>query len=416
VTARTWVDVPDGSPFPIENLPYGVFSTGADEPRVGVAIGEHILDLARATGDAHAVFAAPSLNGFMALGPTHWRETRERLTELLTDERHRPTTEPALVPMASARLALPFAVGDYVDFYSSIDHAQNLGRIFRPDQEPLTPNWRHLPIGYHGRSGTVVVSGTPILRPCGQRITGPGAPPELGPSRRLDIEAEVGFVVGVGSRLGRPVAVDEFRDHVFGVVLVDDWSARDIQAWEYVPLGPFLGKSFATSVSPWVVTLDALDDAWVPAPAQDPEPLPYLQGASSRGLDLSLEVRLNGELVSRPRFAAMYWTPAQQLAHLTVNGASVRTGDLYASGTVSGPTADERGSFIELSWNGSEPLSLVDGSTRTFLEDGDTVAITATAPGRGGVRIGFGQVTGTIVAAPPRDGARSSAPEAAAEV
>jgi fumarylacetoacetase len=294
-------------------------------------------------------------------------------------------------------------VGDYVDFYSSEHHATNVGRLFRPDGDALTPNWKHLPIGYHGRSGTVVVSGTPIVRPSGQRKAPADAMPSYGPSRRLDIEAEVGFVVGTPSPLGKPVGADAFRDVVFGVVLVNDWSARDVQAWEYVPLGPFLGKSFATSVSPWVVPLEALESARVDPPAQDPQPLPYLHDPEAWGLDLALEVRWNGSVVSRPPFATMYWTPAQQLAHLTVNGASVRTGDLYASGTVSGPERDQRGSFLELSWNGEDPVKLDDGSTRTFLEDGDEVAISATAPGADGVRIGFGEVTGRIMPAVQRE-------------
>jgi fumarylacetoacetase len=297
------------------------------------------------------------------------------------------------------RLRLPFEVADYVDFYSSLDHATNLGRLFRPDSEPLLPNWRSLPVGYHGRSGTVVASGTPIVRPRGQRRGDPT--PVYGPSTRLDIETEVGFVVGVPSKLGTSLSTADFRDHVFGVVLVNDWSARDIQAWEYVPLGPFLGKSFATSISPWVVPLDALEAARIPPPVQEPAPLPYLADVEPWGLDLQLVVTLNGHPVSRPPFAGMYWTPAQQLAHLTANGASVRTGDLYASGTVSGPERDQRGSLIELTWGGAEPLKLPDGSTRVFLEDGDTVSIRASAPGAGGSRIGFGEVTGTILPARP---------------
>ena len=293
------------------------------------------------------------------------------------------------------RLHRPFEVADYVDFYSSEHHATNLGRILRPGTAPLTPNWKHLPIGYHGRAGTVAVSGTPVVRPCGQQ-KGDGAP-VFGPTQRLDVEVEVGFVVGVPSELGRPVPVSAFADHVFGVCLVNDWSARDLQAWEYVPLGPFLGKSFLTSVSPWVVPLDALKAARVPPPARDPRPLPYLRDDDEPwGLDLTLELRLNGEVMSRPPFAGMYWTPAQQLAHLTVNGANLRTGDLLASGTVSGPERDQRGSLIELSWGGTEPVELADGSTRTFLEDGDVVSITATAPGANGERVHFGEVTGRV--------------------
>lgn len=306
-----------------------------------------------------------------------------------------------LVPLDQVRMHLPFEVADYVDFYSSVDHATNVGHIFRPDSTPLPPNWKHLPIGYHGRSGTVVVSGTPVRRPCGQRKTTREAPPSYGPCLRLDIEAEVGFVVGTPSERGRAVPASDFREHVFGVVLLNDWSARDIQAWEYVPLGPFLGKSFATSISAWVTPLDALAAARVTPPVQDPAPLSYLRDEAGWGLDLALQVDWNGTTIARPPFARMYWTPAQQLAHLTVNGASLRTGDLYASGTVSGPDKDQRGSLLELTWNGAEPVTLADGSERRFLEDGDTVTISAWAPGADGARIGLGEVTGTILPAQP---------------
>jgi fumarylacetoacetase len=396
----SWFDVPDGSPFPATNLPYGVFSHGGEAPRVGVALGDSVVDLAplaaaEALDGGHA-FESPSLNPFLAMGRPAWSAVRSWLTELLTHEAYRDLVESHLVPQADVEMRMPFEVADYVDFYSSQHHAENVGRIFRPDGEPLTPNWKHLPIGYHGRSGTVVVSGTDIVRPSGQRKPPAESAPTYGPSMRLDIEAEVGFVVGVPSPLGSPVAAGDFADHVFGVCLVNDWSARDIQAWEYVPLGPFLGKSFATSVSPWVVPLDALEAARVDGPAQEPPVLPYLRRDEPWGLDLSLEVSWNGTVVSRPPFAQMYWTPDQQLAHLTINGASLRTGDLFASGTVSGPERDERGSFLELSWNGNEPVTLDDGSTRTFLEDGDEVAVTAWAPGTDGTRIGFGSVTGTV--------------------
>jgi len=289
-------------------------------------------------------------------------------------------------------------VADYVDFYSSQHHAENVGRIFRPDGDALSPNWKHLPVGYHGRAGTVIVSGTDVVRPAGQRMPPGAGGPTYGPSTRLDVEAEVGFVVGVPSQRGTTVAVGNFAEHVFGVCLVNDWSARDLQSWEYVPLGPFLGKSFATSVSPWVVTLDALAAARVEGPAQSPAVLPYLRRGEPWGLDIELEVSWNGTVVARPPFAGMYWTPDQQVAHLTVNGASLRTGDLYASGTVSGAAKDQRGSFLELSWNGRDPVILADGSSRTFLEDGDEVSITAWAPGAAGTRIGFGAVSGRIVA------------------
>ncbi|MGZ4639518.1 MAG: fumarylacetoacetase [Actinomycetes bacterium] len=399
----SWVDVPEDSPFPVQNLPYGVFSHGGEAPRVGVALGNHVIDLAPLAGaaglDGGHVFQSPSLNPFLALGRPAWGAVRSWLSELLAHPGERGLVEGHLLPRADVAMHLPFEVADYVDFYSSQHHAENVGRIFRPDSEPLTPNWKHLPIGYHGRAGTVVVSGTDVVRPSGQRKRPTDAAPSYGPSARLDIEAEVGFVVGTPSRAGRPVPTGAFRDHVFGVCLVNDWSARDIQAWEYVPLGPFLGKSFATSVSAWVVPLDALDAARVQPPPQDPEVLPYLRDEEPWGLDLSLEVRWNGTLVSRPPFAGMYWTPAQQLAHLTANGASLRTGDLYASGTVSGPERGQRGSFLELAWNGEQPVTLDDGSTRTFLEDGDEVTITAWAPGAGGARIGFGEVAGRVVPA-----------------
>lgn len=399
----TWYDAPPDSPFPATNLPYGVFTYDGEAPRVGVALGDHVIDLAplaAAEGlDGGHVFESPTLNPFLALGRPAWTAVRSWLAELLTHEGYRELVESHLLPQGEVTLQLPFDVADYVDFYSSQHHAENVGRIFRPDGEPLTPNWKHLPIGYHGRSGTVVVSGTDVVRPSGQRRAPSDAAPTYGPSSRLDIEAEVGFVVGVPSEQGEPVGGGAFRDHVFGVCLVNDWSARDLQAWEYVPLGPFLGKSFATSVSPWVVPLDALEAARVDGPVQDPAVLPYLQRHEPWGLDLSLEVSWNGTVVSRPPFAGMYWTPDQQLAHLTVNGASLRTGDLYASGTVSGPEKDQRGSFLELSWNGQEPVTLADGSARTFLEDGDEVSVTAWAPGGDGTRIGFGAVTGRVTPA-----------------
>ncbi len=397
----SWVDIPRDSDFPLANLPYGTFTRDAAElPRGGVAIGAYVLDLARLAADVQVPngedFDEPYLNAFMSRGVAAWSATRARLTELLTDPAARPSVEKHLVPLADVTMRRPFQVGDYVDFYSSRQHAENVGRIFRPDGEPLTPNWLHLPIGYHGRAGTVVASGTPIIRPRGQRSPAGTAAPTFGPSARLDVEAEVGFVVGVGSPLGEPVPAAAFAEHVFGVVLVNDWSARDIQAWEYVPLGPFLGKSFATSISPWVVPLAALENAWTAGPDQHPDVLPYLATEQPGGLDLSLEIEWNGTVVSRPPFASMYWSPPQQLAHMTINGASLRTGDLFASGTVSGPERDQRGSFLELSWNGTEPITLEDGSQRSFLEDGDTVTIRASAPGQGGVRIGFGAVTGTI--------------------
>ena len=298
------------------------------------------------------------------------------------------------------RLHLPYAVADYVDFYASEHHARNVGAVLRPGTDPLPANWKHLPAGYHGRAGTVVVSGTPVVRPCGQRRTS-GGEVVWGPTARLDLEAEVGVVVGVGSEPGSRVPLEDLERHVFGVCLLNDWSAREVQAWEYVPLGPFLGKSFATSVSPWVVPLSELAAARVPPPARDVPLLPYLDdaGAPPWALDLALEVRINGTVVSRPPFAGMYWTIAQQLAHLTAGGASLRTGDLYASGTVSGPERGQRGCLLELSWGGAEPVALDDGTTRTWLEDGDEVGISATAPLADGTRGSLGEVRGTVLPA-----------------
>jgi fumarylacetoacetase len=382
----------DASLFGLDNLPYGVFSPAGGAPRVGVRYGDSVVDLSVLLDDP--VFAAPSLNAFMAQGRSRWTQVRERLTDLLTGD----VPDTALHPLGDVRMHLPFEVADYVDFYASEHHASNLGRLFRPDSEPLMPNWKHLPVGYHGRAGTVVVSGTDVVRPCGQRKAPDEAAPTFGPSRRLDIEAELGFVVGVGSELGDRIGVDEFADHVFGAVLVNDWSARDLQAWEYVPLGPHLGKSFATSISPWVVPLAALEAARVPLPGQDPQPLPYLRGREDWGLDIELVVEWNDEEVSRPPYREMYWSAAQMLAHMTVNGASARTGDLFASGTISGPEKHQRGAFIELTWGGREPVT-VKGEERTFLQDGDEVTISATAPGTGGGRIGFGEVSGTVTPA-----------------
>ena len=410
--AATWLALPADHPFGVAHLPYGVFSTAGAAPRVGVRVGDWVLDaseVARIGRDAFGVgdgpdltaaWEQPSLNAFLDLGHEAWAVARAWLVEILTDEVHEQGVRPHLVPLEDVRLHLPIEVADYVDFYASEHHATNVGRLFRPDSEPLTPNWKHLPIGYHGRSGTVVVSGTDLVRPQGQRKAPTDPAPSFGPSRKLDIEAELGFVVGGGTALGEPVDIrTAAQEHLFGVVLLNDWSARDLQAWEYVPLGPFLGKSFGTSVSAWVTPLAALRAARVPLPGQDPEPLPYLRGGpdSVFGLDLHLEVEWNGTVVARPEYRDMYWSPAQMLAHLSVNGASVRSGDLFGSGTISGAAKDTRGSFLELSWNGTEPVRLDDGSERTFLEDGDTVVLRAWATGTDGGRLELGEVSGTIL-------------------
>ncbi len=399
----TWLDVADDHPFGIATLPYCVFEVDGSS-RVGVGIGDDVLDLTTAARELMLpeapLLAAGTLNPLLAAGPAAWTAVRGAITSWLRDDSYRAVIEALLKPISDVTLRLPFDVADYVDFYSSENHATNVGRMFRPDGDALPVNWKHLPIGYHGRAGTVVVSGTPIVRPHGQRRT-PDGDVVFGPSTRLDIEVELGFVVGVASELGTPVALADFEQHVFGVCVVNDWSARDIQAWEYVPLGPFLGKSFATSVGEWVVPLQALRSARIAPPKRDGAMLPYLDDAAAEpwGLDIEFAVTLNGEVISRPPFAGMYWTAAQQLAHMTVNGASLRTGDLYASGTVSGPQRDQRGSLLELCWGGAEPIALADGSVRTFLEDGDDVVISAMARSADGRLVGLGEVRGRVVGA-----------------
>ncbi len=417
---RSWVHVAEEGDFPIQHLPLGLFRRPGYGPRAGVAIGDQILDLQAVLderlfadlgvalpGDA---FNAGSLNRFLALGPLAWRAVRKRVSDLLSAGEGVVLGIPAfagrlLVPMAEADLLLPVEVGDFVDFYSSIEHASNMGRMFRPDTEPLLPNWRHLPVGYHGRAGSVVVSGTPVVRPRGQ--TNPsGDGPSWGPTRQLDIELELGFVVGVGNRGGARVPIDRAGDHIFGLVLVNDWSARDIQRWEYQPLGPFLGKSFATSVSPWIVPLAALEPFRVAGPMQDPPPLGYLSTSDDWAFDVSLEVQLSTATmraagrdpatISRTNARGLYWSLAQQLAHATSNGAPTRPGDLFASGTISGPEPGSEGSLIELTWRGSRPIALPDGSSRTFLEDGDEVVLRGWCEREGRPRIGFGDVRGTI--------------------
>lgn len=378
--------------FDHDTLPYCSFT--ADElerPHVGVGLGTGVIDLTAIAASVvprhDHLFEGGTLDPLLAAGPEVWTAVRSALRDHVAGE-------PVTRPVSEVALRLPFTVADYVDFYASRHHATNVGRIFRPDGEPLTPNWDHLPIGYHGRAGTVVVSGTPVRRPSGQVRSVDGTI-DFGPSARLDLEAEIGFVVGVGSELGHPVPTDRFTDHVFGVCVVNDWSARDIQAWEYVPLGPFLGKSFATSVSPWIVPWAALVDAQVDPP--DPHvPLQDYLSPAGRGLDLELTVAINDTVVSRPPYATMAWTPAQMLAHLTVNGASLRPGDLFASGTVSGSDPGQLGSLLELTRNGADPIALDDGTTRAYLADGDRVTIAASARTRDGRVMALGEVHGVI--------------------
>jgi fumarylacetoacetase len=385
--------------FGLANLPYGIFRRAGETPRVGVRFGDGVLDLAALAADGllddpAGAFAQPALNAFMAQGPAAWTATRERVRRLLSGV----DAEPRLIALDDVELLLPFAVADYVDFWSSLHHAENSGRIFRPDADPLPQSWRHMPIGYHGRSATVVVSGTPVRRPRGQSRPERDEPPVFGPSAKLDVELELGFVVGTPSALGEPVPVEQALDHVFGVVLLNDWSARDLQAFESQPLGPFLGKSFATSISPWVTPMAALAPfRAAPATPQDPAPPAYLR-EEPWALDVALEIELNGEPIARTNARHLYWSVAQQIAHLTVNGACLRTGDLLGSGTISGPERGERGSLLELSWNGSEPLPLPGGGDRTFLEDGDEVVLRGIA-GDGDGAVALADVRGRIVGA-----------------
>lgn len=415
----SFLDVDDESHFPIQNLPYGVFTPPNEQtPRVGVAIGDHVLDLAvlheegqfdHPSLEGTRPFAASTLNEFMSLGSSVWSAVREKTHSLLradTPELRDDASlrERVLHPRSEVTLHLPVDVGDYTDFYSSEQHATNVGTMFRGAENALQPNWKHLPVGYHGRASSVILSGQDVRRPCGQQKPEDDAPPVYGPTQLLDFELEMGFFVGSGNELGRPIPIDEAEDHIFGMVLVNDWSARDIQGWEYVPLGPFLGKSFATTISPWIVPLTALEPFRAPAPSQDPAPLDYLQTDGDAAYDIELEVDLQTPSMSAPHtvcqtnFQHMYWTIHQQLAHHTVNGCNARPGDLMASGTISGPTEDSYGSMLELSWRGENPISLPDGETRTFLEDGDHVIMRGYAQGDG-YRVGFGSAEGTILPA-----------------
>ncbi|MFB6231774.1 MAG: fumarylacetoacetase [Salinibacter sp.] len=416
----SFLDVDANHPFPIQNLPYGVFTPPASTvPRVGVAIGDHVLDLAVLNEegaldvpeirDAHP-FAQGTLNAFMDLGTSAWTTTRNELQRLLradTPKLRDDTSlrERVLHPRTDVSLQLPVDIGDYTDFYSSKQHARNVGTMFRGPENALKDNWVHLPVGYHGRASSVILSGQDVQRPCGQTRPDADEPPIYGPSQLLDFELETGFFVGDGNDLGSPIPIDEASDHIFGMVLVNDWSARDIQGWEYEPLGPFLGKSFATTISPWVVPMEALEPFRTDGPSQDPEPLDYLQADGDAAYDITLEVGLqtpsmaDPHTVCRTNFRYLYWTMRQQLAHHTVNGCNVRPGDLLASGTISGPTEDSYGSMLELSWRGEEPVSLPGDERRSFLNDGDRVVMRGYAQGDG-YRIGFGTAEGTVRPAP----------------
>jgi fumarylacetoacetase len=415
---KSWIESANdpASDFPIQNLPFGVFSDRADDARrVGVAIGDQIVDLAalQAAGllnvPAPHVFAREALNDFIALGRDAWRSVRIELSRLLARDTATLRDDAALrakvlVRAADARLHLPVQIPGYTDFYSSKEHATNVGSMFRDPKDALLPNWSEMPIGYNGRASSVIVSGTPVRRPNGQLKLPDQQRPVFGPCRKLDIELETGFIIGCGNALGEPIACEDAEAHIFGMVLLNDWSARDIQQWEYVPLGPFNSKGFATTISPWVVTLDALEPFRVAQPVQEPQPLEYLRHRGEHAFDIHLEVRLRAQhapqasTIARTNFKHMYWTMAQQLAHHTVAGCNTRVGDLMGSGTISGPTEDSYGSLLELTWNGKKPLALQEGGTRTFIEDGDEVTLAGWCQGDG-YRVGFGPCAGEILPA-----------------
>ncbi len=408
----TWVEIPEHSDFSIYNLPFGIFSTTEHTKRVGVAIGEQIIDLVEVfelgifdgLSITKSVLITPFLNDFIALGKASTNGVRERLQTHLCDERSPlKTSSRVFVDQSEATMHLPVRVGDYTDFYSSIEHATNVGKMFRDPENALLPNWRHLPVGYHGRASSIIVSGKDIHRPKGQTKPADGAP-VFGPSQRMDFELEMGFIIGKRTDLGESISTNNAEDYIFGMVLFNDWSARDIQKWEYVPLGPFLGKSFASSVSPWVVTLEALDNFRTAGPDQDPKVLPYLEYSGLKNYDINLEVQIESENSSEPttisnsNFKYMYWNMAQQLSHHTINGCNVNVGDLMASGTISGKDENSYGSMLELSWAGSKTIALKYGEERKFLKDGDTVIMKGFAE-KDGARVGFGEVRSKLLPA-----------------
>jgi fumarylacetoacetase len=412
---RSFIPVDPTSDFPIQNLPYGVFSARGLAPRVGVAIGDYVLDLWELEQDGRfafgeiGVFSQGSLNAFMALGPKMWSKTRARISELLRHDHpelrdNEELRKMALVPMGEAKLHMPFAVAGYTDFYSSKEHATNVGVMFRGKDNALQPNWLHMPIGYNGRASTVIVSGTKVKRPRGQLKPPNADAPSFGPCKRLDFELEMGVVVGQPSQMGDMLNEKRAEEMIFGFVILNDWSARDIQQWEYVPLGPFQAKAFATSISPWVVTREALEPFRLHGPVQEPQPLPYLRQGEPNNYDMELDVSLRAaqantsQTICRTNFKYMYWSSVQQLLHHASSGCAMNVGDLLGSGTISGPDKHQRGSLLEISWNGTEPVELPGGAKRSFLEDGDSLIMRGWCQGDG-YRIGFGEVEGTIVAA-----------------
>ncbi len=415
-TLKSWVTMPMHSDFPIQNLPLGVFSRSGFAPSLASAIGDYVIDL-HALDEMgmftdlnlpHGIFNSDSLNDFMALGRDKCHQIRKRLSDIFDDQVRYGNlpekSEAFLHPIKDVTMHLPVKIGDYTDFYSSKEHATNVGIMFRDPANALLPNWLHLPVGYHGRASSIVVSGTPIRRPLGQTMPDGAESPIFGPSRLLDFELEMGFVIGKSSELGSPIPIQQSEDYIFGLILFNDWSARDIQKWEYVPLGPFGAKNFASTVSPWVVTLEALEPFRVAGPKQEPEVLPYLKHEGHHHFDISLQVDVRTseghvKTVSKSNCKYLYWSMAQQLTHHTITGCNLRVGDLCASGTISGPSTDSLGSMLEITWKGTRPVEMPDGSQRRFIQDGDTVILRAAAE-RGDIRIGFGLCEGTVLPAP----------------
>jgi fumarylacetoacetase len=411
---KSWVPIPAGSDFPIQNLPFGIFKTSDSAPRVGVAIGESVLDLLAIAAAGlfdtipfdKNVFSQSSLNLFIALGKTITVAVRERISDLLNINNqelqgNEALKSKALIKQSDVQMLMPVQVPNYTDFYSSREHATNVGMMFRDPANALLPNWLHLPVGYHGRASSIVVSGTPIHRPKGQTKADADPAPSFGPSKSLDFELELAFITGKATALGDSISTAQADDHIFGLVLFNDWSARDLQRWEYVPLGPFLAKNFGSTISPWVVTLEALEPFQVEGPVQEPEVLPYLKYSGKKNYEINLEVAIQtpagvSKTVSHSNFKYMYWNMAQQLAHHTVNGCNICVGDMYASGTISGPTADSYGSMLEITWGGKNPIQMPDGTERKFINDNDTVVMKGYAE-KNGVRIGFGECSGKIL-------------------
>lgn len=415
---KSWVEVTPNSDFPIQNLPFGIFKTADRAPRVGVAIGEHILDLSALADEKvfdrcpwpfeKSVFSQDILNSFIELGKPVTNFVREKISDLLNVENaelrdNAELKSKALVKQSDAQMLLPVQIPNYTDFYSSKEHATNVGIMFRDPANALFPNWKHLPVGYHGRASSIVVSETPIHRPKGQTKADDAAAPSFGPCKLLDFELEMAFITGKSTKLGESISTAQADDYIFGMVLFNDWSARDIQKWEYVPLGPFLAKNFGSTMSPWIVTMEALEPFRVETPTQEPEVLPYLKFEGKKNFDINLEVEIvpengKGKKVSYSNFKYMYWNMAQQLAHHTVNGCNIQVGDLYASGTISGPTPDSYGSMLEISWQGKNPIQMPDGTERKFILDNDTVVMKGFCE-KDGVRIGFGECSGKILPA-----------------